>query len=111
MQMTDSEHMSAACGEPRAEKRDGGARLRRQAWLLAVFVAVLAATLSPARSLQAQSPDLRGIVPYLMLVIDTSGSMEQLTSCSCTTPGCEECLPNCSLSNVSGVPPKSPPPN
>jgi hypothetical protein len=30
-----------------------------------------------------------------MLLVDTSGSMEKLLDCDCTTPGCTECLPNC----------------
>jgi type IV pilus assembly protein PilY1 len=33
--------------------------------------------------------------PLVLFVIDTSGSMERLTDCECTTPGCEECLPDC----------------
>ena len=33
--------------------------------------------------------------PLVMLLVDTSGSMERLPSCECTTPGCRECLPNC----------------
>jgi hypothetical protein len=30
-----------------------------------------------------------------MLLVDTSGSMERKVSCTCTTPGCAECLPDC----------------
>lgn len=33
--------------------------------------------------------------PLLMLVIDTSGSMEWKPDCVCTTHACEECLPAC----------------
>jgi type IV pilus assembly protein PilY1 len=70
-------------------------------WLL-ITLGVLHA--SPGR---AQAPDMREIYPYLMLVIDTSGSMERLPACACRTAGCEECLPNCDLANdASGQPPK-----
>jgi uncharacterized protein YegL len=33
--------------------------------------------------------------PLVMLLVDTSGSMERKVSCMCTTPGCAECLPDC----------------
>src|SRR5690349_19806281 len=61
-----------------------------------------------ASDARAQAPDMREIYPYLMLVIDSSGSMERLPACTCTTPGCEECLPNCTLPNVTpgNIPPK-----
>ena len=61
------------------------------------------------------APDLRDIVPYMMVAVDTSGSMERLPACACTTAACNECLPGgqstppvadgCSLTNVDGVPP------
>ncbi|MGD8861772.1 MAG: PilC/PilY family type IV pilus protein, partial [Myxococcales bacterium] len=65
----------------------------------------LSIALLPIAGASAQNPDLREIVPYMMLVVDTSGSMERLPGCVCETPGCVECLPDCSLDNVSGVPP------
>ena len=34
--------------------------------------------------------------PLVMLLVDTSGSMERKASCTCETPACEECLPDCS---------------
>src|SRR5215211_5985992 len=71
-------------------------------WLLVTLGALHAAPAS------AQAPDMREIFPYLMLVIDTSGSMERLPACTCDTPGCEKCLPRCDLANVAGVPPKDP---
>src|SRR5262249_36611857 len=46
------------------------------------------------------------IVPYVMLVIDTSGSMEYLPSCTCKTPGCTECLPECDP-GAGGTPEKN----
>jgi type IV pilus assembly protein PilY1 len=65
-------------------------------WLLA------SSSLLPVAPAAAQTdPDLREIIPYLMLVIDTSGSMERKVSCTCTTPGCTECLPDCNDSNVN----------
>jgi len=33
--------------------------------------------------------------PLVLLVVDTSGSMERLADCQCTSAGCEECLPDC----------------
>lgn len=69
-----------------------------------VFVAV--GLWLPSTTQAQADPDLRGILPYLMLVIDTSGSMERLPACTCTTPGCIECLPDCSLPNAAGIPPK-----
>lgn len=91
-----------------------------------VTLGVLAAT--PAR-VRAQgtggevSPDLRDIVPYMMVVVDSSGSMERLPVCTCTTAACNECLPGglsangtvttpavdgCTLANDSnGIAPKT----
>src|SRR5690349_23334937 len=83
-----------------------GQRTQSRIW---VGLWLLAAVLWPAPHAQAQSaPDMREIYPYLTLVIDTSGSMERLPACTCTTPGCEECLPNCTLPNVTpgNIPPK-----
>ena len=43
--------------------------------------------------------DLAGALPesspLVLLVVDTSGSMERVVDCVCTAPGCEECLPDC----------------
>ena len=33
--------------------------------------------------------------PLVMLLVDTSGSMEYKADCRCTSPGCTECLPDC----------------
>jgi hypothetical protein len=33
--------------------------------------------------------------PLALLLVDTSGSMELKAGCTCTSPGCEECLPDC----------------
>jgi type IV pilus assembly protein PilY1 len=44
----------------------------------------------------AQSdPDVRNIRPTVMLLVDTSGSMERLPGCACATPACNECMPMC----------------
>lgn len=48
---------------------------------------------------QAQDPDVRSLTPVVMLVLDTSGSMEGMPGCSC--PGnpdsnlCDDCYPDC----------------
>ncbi len=44
----------------------------------------------------AAQPDIRNIRPHVMLLVDTSGSMERKPNCICTTPACLECLPVCS---------------
>ena len=36
--------------------------------------------------------------PLVILVVDTSGSMERMVDCECTTPSCDECLPDCASS-------------
>jgi type IV pilus assembly protein PilY1 len=45
-------------------------------------------------------PDLRDPPPFVMVVADTSGSMEWLPNCQCppTSPSCT-CYPDCNLSN------------
>lgn len=65
-----------------------------------VAIALCAAALAPSAA-RAQD-DLRGILPFIMLVVDTSGSMERLPTCACTSPACEECLPECGLPNGAG---------
>jgi len=69
-------------------------------WLLAALL--FAAALPSPVSAQ---DDLRGIVPYIMLVVDTSGSMERQAICKCETASCAECLPRCSMGNVGGIAP------
>jgi hypothetical protein len=34
--------------------------------------------------------------PLVLIIVDTSGSMERRTDCACTTASCTECLPTCS---------------
>lgn len=63
--------------------------------ILFSFFASLA--LSAGASAQvAGAPDIRSIPPAVMLLIDTSGSMERRLNCVCSTEACTECLPNCS---------------
>lgn len=62
-------------------------------FMVASWLAVGAAT-----GASAQAPDMRDIRPIVMLLTDTSGSMERLPSCVCRTPGCAECFPRCSSS-------------
>ncbi|MCG8557271.1 MAG: hypothetical protein MJD61_18585 [Proteobacteria bacterium] len=44
---------------------------------------------------RAQTPDVRNLKPVMVLLLDTSGSMERKAGCACTTDSCAECLPNC----------------
>lgn len=68
-------------------------RIRTLGTTATAVVMMLAATGS-ARAQQGQ-PDIRNIRPAMMLVVDTSGSMERLPGCSCTGQSCTECLPDC----------------
>jgi hypothetical protein len=34
--------------------------------------------------------------PLVMIILDTSASMERRVECTCTSPSCIECLPDCS---------------
>jgi type IV pilus assembly protein PilY1 len=78
---------------------------------IAMWLLVAAGAHAPGSAAAQGDPDLREILPYLMLVIDTSGSMERLPACSCSTAGCLECLPNCNLPNdpMTLQPPTDPP--
>ena len=60
------------------------------------FAISLGAALGYSATAQAQEPDLRNIRPHVMLLVDTSGSMERKPNCICATPQCQECLPVCS---------------
>jgi len=44
----------------------------------------------------ASSGTLSEATPLVLLLVDTSGSMARTTGCSCDTPSCEKCLPDCS---------------
>lgn len=39
--------------------------------------------------------DEPNVPPLVFLLLDTSGSMERQLGCECTTPSCDECLPDC----------------
>ncbi len=65
-------------------------------WLRIVVACSLLASLGTGLHVSAQDPDIRNIRPHVMLLIDTSGSMERKPDCLCTTPACLECLPVCS---------------
>lgn len=47
------------------------------------------------------NPDKRDLAAYLMLIVDTSASMERIAACSCQTPSCVECLPDCNATTVA----------
>jgi type IV pilus assembly protein PilY1 len=76
----------------------------RSVRLIISFVALTFALSSRA---EAQEPDVRSIPPFVMLVVDSSGSMEDLPGCTCKSESdCTNCRPDCSLPNVFGEPPK-----
>ncbi len=37
----------------------------------------------------------REVLPFVMFVLDSSGSMERTFDCVCETPSCNECMPDC----------------
>jgi type IV pilus assembly protein PilY1 len=57
---------------------------------------LLLGSLGTSANVSAQDPDIRNIRPHVVLLVDTSGSMERQPDCICTTPACLECLPVCS---------------
>lgn len=63
--------------------------------LHATWIGCLLASLAVAGRVSAQV-DIRNIRPHVMLLVDTSGSMERKPNCICSTPACLECLPVCS---------------
>lgn len=63
--------------------------------LPALVVALgLGGTVAPPTA-RAQAPDVRNVRPVVMLLVDSSGSMEYKLGCSCATPACTECAPDC----------------
>src|ERR1041384_1589560 len=73
-------------------------------WLSGIALAVCAARAQAQTAVS--EPDIRDIQPFVMVIVDSSGSMEYLPNCTCSTLGCSECLPNCGLTNdMAGEPP------
>src|SRR5690625_290742 len=69
--------------------------------LLIIFSFLTSLSLTAGAGAQlGGAPDIREIPPVVMLLIDTSGSMERRLNCVCSTEACTECLPNCADSNV-----------
>ncbi|MCB9666516.1 MAG: hypothetical protein H6715_00115 [Myxococcales bacterium] len=68
---------------------------------LVFFSCAFVLALGPKAHAQVTIPDLREVRPGVMLLIDTSGSMERKGGCVCVTPGCIECYPTCGDSSVS----------
>ncbi|MDH4281537.1 MAG: PilC/PilY family type IV pilus protein [Myxococcales bacterium] len=64
-------------------------------WFYIAWLGLFLTSLGTAK-VSAQEPDIRNIRPHVMLLVDTSGSMERKPNCLCTTPACLECLPVCS---------------
>jgi len=64
-------------------------------WQYITLLGLFVASLGPSARVSAQSPDIRNIRPHVILLVDTSGSMERKPNCICTTPACLECIPVC----------------
>src|SRR5438874_1846658 len=73
--------------------------------LLAAALCMACLWMGAPAAAQSNDPDIRNLQPFVMVIVDTSGSMEWLPNCNCTTPSCLECLPDCTLANTAGVPP------
>ncbi|MEZ4288485.1 MAG: hypothetical protein R3A47_10145 [Polyangiales bacterium] len=64
--------------------------------LLPLGLLALFALLSLPLSANAQGgPDIRELRPHVILLLDSSGSMERRSDCTCTTDACTECTPIC----------------
>ncbi len=64
-------------------------------WLYIALLGLFVASLGPNARVSAQAPDIRNIRPHVILLVDTSGSMERKPNCICSTPACLECIPVC----------------
>ena len=64
---------------------------------LSILISALFTALVSLVSLKthAQDPDVRSIRPAVMVMIDSSGSMESKPGCVCATRDCSDCLPAC----------------
>ncbi len=51
---------------------------------------------APGHASAQSGRDVRAIPPVIMLLVDSSGSMEYLPRCVCSTTACSECMPSCS---------------
>lgn len=67
----------------------------RRLLLVVMGASCFVATLSSSTAKAQAAPDIRDIRPHVFLMVDTSGSMERLPQCACTTPVCSECMPSC----------------
>ena len=65
-------------------------------WLYFALTCFFLASFGSGAKVSAQAPDIRNIRPHVVLLVDSSGSMERKPNCICTTPACLECLPLCS---------------
>src|SRR5262245_20294604 len=93
--------IAADCGAVEAQLENQSMRSLR------TLVCVGAVLIGVGGRAQAQDPDVRDIPPLVMLVVDSSGSMEDLPACQCASAtDCSECVPDCSLSNTFMEPPK-----
>jgi type IV pilus assembly protein PilY1 len=67
-----------------------------------IVLSFTALALAVCSHVEAQEPDVRDIPPFVMLVVDSSGSMEDLPACKCTSDDdCTNCEPKCDLPNDS----------
>jgi type IV pilus assembly protein PilY1 len=62
--------------------------------LAAAVGAVLPFAAAPASAQGIAAPDVRSVPPVVLLLVDSSGSMERKPDCPCTG-ACTECLPEC----------------
>lgn len=72
--------------------------LKSLRFLLALSVFLSALCLFSTRA-EAQAGDVRSVPPIIMMLVDSSGSMQTVGECVCQTPACSECLPDCSVAS------------
>lgn len=65
-----------------------------------LLLSVLSLVATPLVVSAQGTPDIRDIAPTVVLLVDTSGSMERRPDCVCSTALCEECLPLCGTGGV-----------
>lgn len=70
------------------------------AWMIFLICGVGSLGTWKQVALAQSEPDIRNIRPAVMLLVDTSGSMERLPTCVCPPAGlCESCEPTCEVGN------------
>jgi len=79
--------------------RQAAIHMARSRWLYGAIAVALCMTAAQPAHAQDGGPDLRDLRPFVMMMVDTSGSMELQINCTCSTLSCNECMPDCGAAN------------